>query len=1591
MGEPKITETISLTLDSSNVKGDSLSGLIAQFDAVEAKIREVNAAINGMGLRPGGTARSSDTMLSALQKEKAAIAQVTTAHAEADNKRKKIKKGDITSITTKYDLAASTKALNLDTAAMLKWLEVKSKMATAPRPRGKDAMGEWKAAQAVSGGYDPVAKNFRSMKGVAAAAAAFEAEQFGKAGAGRMSLAQLAAVMSPAGGGGVAHVGKVTAAGGLKLELTPEQIHASVVGTIPLVIRGDQIQAVAGGGVADGGRNAAGQFVAGGGGGGGRKKGSGKGKSPMSGKVIPGELGRVITETEDSLRHAITTLGASGDVITETLDSVEGSIKTVTRRKASNAPLEEFRSARRIVEANFKQAKAILDPNDMGFGLATLQEKQAAQLRALKKNKSLSALPASTRATVEKGLEESARTLEAHAEGSKMGAEARVVEQAKRAQQEKIRAQNRALNERLALAREQEAAELERIKAKTSGFSAADVHRARAGMLRGALGSAPDISAERRAEVGATIAKLEARALVAERRAAAQANRTAGTAAGGSAPTAAPNTTEWWRQYFAQQNAGGNPSGVTWNKGMFQGAPPVLPGSKPMPSAKPTRLQQAYQGLSPMNMAANFVKVATWSMAAIPVYGALTKSIELVTYSMGRLLDVGLQTARLEQVFRGVGGSAQQLAQDVMGLAAMQGRSTEEAMSSAVAWSRLGLTRTQVNEAVRVSLIAANVAELDAGEATGHLSALMNVYGLQVSELEGVLGMLNNTSNKYNVTNADLLEGLSRSAAVARQAGVGLAELQGIIGATVGRTGQSGGNVGNAVKTIIARLVSPETQKVLRGYGVEPTAEGQGKNVSQMLREIFIRFQSLNETEQKNLAIRVAGAHQANRFTAILGGYADAQRLAIDGQLNLNSAQTENAKILGTVKAQMAGVRAEFDRQVVAGGNKKSIFGGGSMMEQAAGGLRTYKNLMKLDGKLPGNFLDWSMPFFAAKLRGLNLLGGVAGRAMTGVSAKEAGGYGATDVFSYSMESPYERGQAAFANRQQELSGKVMASSMQARLFDTATQLSGNGSKATSRVLEVAGNYMSPDQAQALRTARESGDVKAMQNVLQEAKRITLERQSVEMTTLAQEQTVQRGLAESELRKAEAGKDTGAIAAAQKQYDDLNQSLDQTHLKLLEIEGDISAAVEFTGQYLALIKSQAEIMGTVSRLTSQSSTGTAVGGLDERQLALTAQKQFMESELAALNAKLSVNSNPQARALANKIQLEQLPAVTSELEGVQDPRVRRLAVLYDERNIGFKRAVLEAEGMGAGYTESEKLLRQQSGLERQLADPGLEAVKGEAYTVELMKTKEQIQHRLIALKSQEKQIQIESNREFQRSLLFAGPGELLKRLYVANLPQKMSAGQFMGMDTESRKMWYERHGGQAGAKNREEQALMRHPTAGQTGAYNSALGEYQSDLQAYNVRERNGGGRGTPEEAALRGSRSRLEAARRGMTGQGMTVKEEAEERARLTAKHGEYAKSLAGDMSGMAGGLAPANNQGVTSLGAQAQKTSVAVAALGTNAASAATSLGGLGTMIEEMKNGIKSVLTFFSDEKVMNTIKGTMPKGMVTALNTGYSMGGH
>ena len=312
------------------------------------------------------------------------------------------------------------------------------------------------------------------------------------------------------------------------------------------------------------------------------------------------------------------------------------------------------------------------------------------------------------------------------------------------------------------------------------------------------------------------------------------------------------------------------------------------------------------------NIIDNTIHVTTWASGVAILYG----SLNLAQAGFAAFLDTGAQAARLDQVFRGVGGSTQELVGDVLELASAERRLRGEALEAAIAWSRLGLTRQEINKAVKVSLQAANVAEISAADATEQLAAVMVAFRLNVDDLASVLGQLNQVSNTYRVTNRDLLAGIARTGGVAKQAGLDLAQLIGIIGAGVGATGQSGENIGNAVKTIITKLGNPGLQERLQSqFQLNLTTDtGDLKAMSQILADLYVRYQDLNEAQRASLRFQVAGAFQSSRLAAILDSYVKAQTLAVHAQLNLNSAQEENQKIIATLQANLQGLVSELER-----------------------------------------------------------------------------------------------------------------------------------------------------------------------------------------------------------------------------------------------------------------------------------------------------------------------------------------------------------------------------------------------------------------------------------------------------------------------------------------------------------------------------------------------------------------------------------------------------------------------------------------------------------------------------------------------------
>jgi TP901 family phage tail tape measure protein len=313
---------------------------------------------------------------------------------------------------------------------------------------------------------------------------------------------------------------------------------------------------------------------------------------------------------------------------------------------------------------------------------------------------------------------------------------------------------------------------------------------------------------------------------------------------------------------------------------------------------------------------------ATFAKWMVPVQAVLGM-VRAFSAGFSGAMKVDRQFATLRAVFRGTEEEAQKLKESTLDLAASQGRSADEAMDAAVRWSRLGFNRVQVNEAVKTSLMAANVAEISAAEAAEKLSAIYATYRLNVGDLPIVLSRLNAISNRYNVTNKDLLEGLVRVAGVANQSGMALRDLEGIIGAVTGATGRPGQEVGNALKFVITRLAAPETMQGLKdAFDIDLTGpNGDLKDMSQIFRELADIFPTLNNAQKQYFLKLTAGSRQASRFALILDQYRQGQILAMEAAFDTSSAFTENQKILESLQSRVDSLKASWTALFTAWGD----------------------------------------------------------------------------------------------------------------------------------------------------------------------------------------------------------------------------------------------------------------------------------------------------------------------------------------------------------------------------------------------------------------------------------------------------------------------------------------------------------------------------------------------------------------------------------------------------------------------------------------------------------------------------------------------
>lgn len=201
-----------------------------------------------------------------------------------------------------------------------------------------------------------------------------------------------------------------------------------------------------------------------------------------------------------------------------------------------------------------------------------------------------------------------------------------------------------------------------------------------------------------------------------------------------------------------------------------------------------------------LSMAAGFFE---WQLAAAMVM----KPLYAIRSAWASINDTLVKTedavVSLQRVLNDDSLSGKTISGKLYELAAKYGQTFDNANEIAQNFARTGMDWNETIKATEAALLALNVAELDATQASDGLIAIMQQFGYEASNLTDIIDILNKTADNYAVTTDKLLTALQRTGSSAKNANLSLEQTVGIVTALSEATGRSGENLGTAVNSLI--------------------------------------------------------------------------------------------------------------------------------------------------------------------------------------------------------------------------------------------------------------------------------------------------------------------------------------------------------------------------------------------------------------------------------------------------------------------------------------------------------------------------------------------------------------------------------------------------------------------------------------------------------------------------------------------------------------------------------------------------------------------------------------------------------------------
>lgn len=275
------------------------------------------------------------------------------------------------------------------------------------------------------------------------------------------------------------------------------------------------------------------------------------------------------------------------------------------------------------------------------------------------------------------------------------------------------------------------------------------------------------------------------------------------------------------------------------------------------------------------------LKITQWGIATSLVYGSLRQIREGTQYISDlneQMTNIGLVTGQTTEQMQGMASQFNSIAKDL-------GSSTLDVAKGATEFIRQGRSMSETMDLLSTSTKLSKLGNLESADATSKLTAVLLGYNLQAKEAIKVTDVLVALDNSFASSTEEIVSGMEKASSMAKQAGVSYSDLASYITVVQAKTQQSGDTVGQAFKTIFARMeqvkagadlftdaTTGETEainnveKVLLKEGIALRDNNlQFRDMSDVLADVAKKYQELGaqgrDVEQAQILGAIAGKY----------------------------------------------------------------------------------------------------------------------------------------------------------------------------------------------------------------------------------------------------------------------------------------------------------------------------------------------------------------------------------------------------------------------------------------------------------------------------------------------------------------------------------------------------------------------------------------------------------------------------------------------------------------------------------------------------------------------------------------------------------